>query len=66
MFGLVWFADQDDRFGIDNVWFTEQKTGLRCKGADISKEMLDKIRDKIEPMVPVVDLPEAEEGVDCF
>ena len=66
MLGLVWFTDQDDRWGIDDVWFTEQKTGLWCKGRDITKEILDKVKDKLEVMIPVVNLPEAEEGVDCF
>ena len=60
MIGLVWFTDQDDRWGTDDIWFTEKKSGLRCKGMDIREENAEKIWEKINSVLPVSELPEAE------
>lgn len=60
MVGLVWFTDQDDRYGTDEIWFTEEKSGLRCKGMDIREENAEKIRKTIASVSPVSELPEAK------
>ena len=57
--GLIWFTDSDDRFGTDDIWFTEQRSGLRCQGIDITEEHASLMKKKIESICPVVDLPEA-------
>jgi hypothetical protein len=59
MIGLVWFTDNDDRWGTDELWFTEQRSGLRCQGKDITEERADTIRERINSVCPVTDLPEA-------
>lgn len=61
--GLVWFTDQDDRWGTDGIWFTEQQSGLRCLGKDI-REHEKLIREKIAEVSPVGSLPEA--NIDDF
>lgn len=58
MIGLTWFTDQDDRWGTDEIWFTEQRSGLRCQGKDIN-ENAELIREKVESVSPVENLPEA-------
>lgn len=59
LLGFVWFTDMDDRWGTDEIWFTEQKSGLRCKGIDIKEERIEKIKEIVEAATPVKDLPEA-------
>ena len=59
MIGLVWFTDNDDRWGTDEIWFTERRSGLRCQGKYIKKELADTIKAKISSICPVLDLPEA-------
>ena len=58
MIGLIWFTDQDDRWGTDEIWFTEQRTGLRCKGKDIGGNA-ELIRERVGTTSPVESLPEA-------
>lgn len=60
MIGLVWFTDQDDRWGTDEILFTEEKSGLGCKGRHIREKNAEKIREKIASVSPVSELPEAE------
>lgn len=62
MIGLVWFTDQDDRWGTDEIWFTEEQSGLRCKGIDIREENAKKIREMSASVLPVSELPEAKKG----
>lgn len=58
--GLVWFTDQDDRYGIDELKFTEQRSGLLARGRDIrNPEVIDRIRARIQEIEPVEALPEA-------
>ena len=59
MIGLVWFTDMDDRWGTDEVWFTEQKTGLRVQGKDINDAHVEVIKNTVETVTPVDELPEA-------
>lgn len=63
--GLVWFTDQDDRWGIDELSFTEERSGLRCKGRDINEANIEKIKKILSTVSPVEDLPEAtqEDGL---
>lgn len=58
MIGLVWFTDQDDRWGTDEIWFTEKYSGLRCQGKDI-RDKAEQIREKVKYVSPVESLPEA-------
>lgn len=58
MIGLVWFTQEDDRWGTDEIWFTEQRSGFRCKGKDISGNA-EIIREKVRSVSPVESLPEA-------
>ena len=60
MIGLVWFTDQDDRWGTDEIWFTEQRSGLRCRGRDINDGNAELIWEKIKAIPPVDSLPEAK------
>lgn len=60
MIGLVWFTDQDDRWGIEDISFTEKRSGLRCLGKDINDEHAEVIRKKVRAVSPVEALPEAE------
>lgn len=59
MAGFVWFTEQDDRWGTNEIWFTEQKSGLRVQGKDISEEKAEKIKGKINRILPVELLPDA-------
>lgn len=59
MHGYVWFTENDDRWGTDEIWFTEQRSGMCCKGKDI--ERVIQVKEKWESVVPVADLPEAIE-----
>lgn len=59
MFGLVLFTENDDRWGIDEIWFTEQRSGLRCLGKDLTEENAAMIKSKVDSITPVIDLPEA-------
>ena len=61
MIGLVWFTDNDDRWGTDKIWFTEQKSGLACIGGKITEENAVKIRKLVDSVCPVADLPVATE-----
>ncbi len=60
MIGLVWFTDQDDRWGIEDISFTEEKSGLRCFGRDINDRLAEAIRKKVRSVSPVEELPMAE------
>ena len=58
--GNVYFTHMDDRWGIDNIWFTEEKTGLRLKGSDLGQR-IDEINGKVLSVKPVLSFPEAKE-----
>lgn len=57
MIGLTWFTEQDDRWGTDEIWFTEQRSGLKCKGKDIAGHA-ELIHEKVRAVSPVESLPE--------
>lgn len=57
--GLTWFTDQDDRWGTDEIWFTEKKTGIRCIGKDIERKA-DVIKEIVSQTSDVKSLPEAK------
>ena len=57
--GNVYFTQQDDRWGIDDIWFTEEKTGLRLKGKDLGQR-IGEINGKILTVKPVMSFPEAQ------
>lgn len=59
LISLVWFTDQDDRWGTDEIWFTEQRSGLRCQGKDINLKNAGLIKDKVNSIPSVDTLPEA-------
>ena len=59
MIGLVWFTENDDRWGTDDIWFTEQKSGLRCQGRDINEKRKETILELVNSVCPVEELPEA-------
>lgn len=58
--GLVFFTDQDDRWGIDDIWFTEKTTGLKISGKYLYQHIED-IKERITQVTPVETLPEAKE-----
>ena len=59
--GLVWYTKEDDRDGIKDIIFTEEKSGVACQGKFITKERLETIKETIEKVKPVMDLPEYQE-----
>ena len=61
MLGFVFYTDEDDRWGIKTVSFTEEKSGLRALGGQITEENIEKIREGIETATPLMDLPEGRD-----
>ena len=61
MLGLVWYTDEDDREGIEEISFTEEVSGMRTKGRNITEENLPKIKKMLAEVKPVKDLPETRE-----
>ena len=59
--GLVWYTKEDDRDGIEDIIFTEEKSGVACQGKFITKERLKTIKETIEKVKPVMELPEYQE-----
>ena len=60
MQGFVWYTDQDDRNGIDDISFTEEKSGLGINGRDITAEKAPIIQKAIDAAAPVLSLPDIE------
>ena len=63
--GIVFFTDQDDRWGLAGLSFTEQVTGYRVPadvltGRKAKPEFLDRVREIIGKVPPVMSLPEAD------
>ena len=65
MIGMVWYTEQDDRWGIDEIFFTGARSGLKIKGCDIKEELKPKIRERVLTDPPVQDLEEADLD-DCY
>lgn len=61
MLGLVWYTDEDDREGIEEISFTEEVSGMRTNGRNITEENLPKIMKMLAEVKPVKDLPETRE-----
>lgn len=61
MIGLVWYTDEDDREGIEEISFTEEVSGMRTKGRNITEENLPKIMKVLAETKPVKDLQETRE-----
>jgi hypothetical protein len=59
--GLVWYTKEDDRDGIKDIIFTEEKSGVACQGKFITEERLETIKETIEKTKPVMELPEIQE-----
>ena len=59
--GLVWYTKEDDREGIKDIIFTEEKSGIACQGKFITEERLETIKETIEKTKPVMELPEYQE-----
>ena len=68
-YGYVFYTEDDDRYGLSNMWFTEEITGYGVSGRfflpdldeEHKKKYTDGINKMIEIAVPVKDLPEKEE-----
>lgn len=68
-YGHVFYTFSDDRFGLENMWFTEEITGYGMNGRHFlpnldeehKKKYTDGINKMIEKAVPVKDLPEKED-----
>ncbi len=59
--GLVLYTTDNIRDGIDNVSFTEEKTGMRRGNLKTINEMYDKLIETREKEPPVMDYPICQE-----
>lgn len=57
--GLVFFTEDDDRNGIDEIWFTEERTGRRLLGKYLKPEFTERIR-SMDTDSPLMELPVAD------
>ena len=60
MLGFVWYTDEDDREGIEEISFTEEVSGMKAQGKSITEENMKKIMEKLTEAKPVKDLPEID------
>ena len=59
-FGLVFYTEDDDRYGEEEIRVTEESSGYYCgKLADLNEERIAMIREKLKTILPVADLPDA-------
>lgn len=58
LMGFVWYTDEDDRYGTNAISFTEEISGLRAQGGQITEENIEQIKEKMKTEPPLMSLPE--------
>ena len=61
LLGMTFYTDYDDRWGTDEVEFTEQISGMKCLGKDICEKNRERIMETIRKVGPVESLPERKD-----